>query len=231
MQPDDLDRSSLTKELDRRWKSAYRIRLRLPTLRTPRRVGQPVLLRLKGWASPPSVSPLLCHPERSRRTPRLAGGPPLTIFARHPHRGVPHPCVFCKGGRRCCVCHLILLWTRDQTHLAPAFPIPALRQERKGRGTHCLGNARKIKSLGHPPKLLNIIHIPVTGMQAKIMQDAIADSQQNPPPYSLGDEAGRNCDCASWAQQILDDAGINSGMSTPWPDVLMRNLQAVQDQQ
>jgi hypothetical protein len=30
---------------------------------------------------------------------------------------------------------LILLRTRDQTHLAPAFPTPALRKEREGRGT------------------------------------------------------------------------------------------------
>jgi hypothetical protein len=87
---------------------------------------------------------------------------------------------------------LILLWTRDQTHLAPAFPTPAhsaplrgcdffvFRQKAvlktkhlhakkihkfkkvttsqgrlfaknaKERGTHCVGNARKIKSPGHP---------------------------------------------------------------------------------
>jgi hypothetical protein len=53
--------------------------------------------------------------------------------------------------RRCCVCYLILLWTRDQTHLAPAFPTPALRNKREGRGTHCVGDASEIKSLGHPP--------------------------------------------------------------------------------
>src|SRR4029077_3316601 len=45
---------------------------------------------------------------------------------------VPHPCVRCKGAGRCCMCYLILLWTRDQTHLAPTFPTPALRQEREG---------------------------------------------------------------------------------------------------
>src|SRR6266481_1353461 len=63
---------------------------------------------------------------------------------------VPRPCVFCKGGRRCRVCYLFLLWTRDQTHLAPAFPTPALRKKREGTCTHCVGNARKTKSLGHP---------------------------------------------------------------------------------
>jgi hypothetical protein len=54
---------------------------------------------------------------------------------------VPHSCVFCQGGRRCCVCYLILLWTRDQTHLAPAFPTPALRRNAKEPGTRCVGNA------------------------------------------------------------------------------------------
>jgi hypothetical protein len=42
----------------------------------------------------------------------------------------------------------------DQTHLALAFPIPALRQKPQGRGTHCVGDARKIKSPGHPPELI-----------------------------------------------------------------------------
>ena len=74
-------------------------------------------------------------------------------------------------------------------------------------------------------KLLNIVHIPVTGMQAQMMQDAINQSQQNPPVYSLQTPDGRVCDCASWAQQILGDAGINSGPATPWPDTLMQQLQ------
>jgi len=37
-------------------------------------------------------------------------------------RRVPHPCVFCKGGQRCCVRYLILLWTRDQSHSRRHFP-------------------------------------------------------------------------------------------------------------
>jgi hypothetical protein len=37
-----------------------------------------------------------------------------------------------------------------QNHLAPAFPTPALRKKREGQGTHCVGNARKIKSPGYP---------------------------------------------------------------------------------
>ena len=77
-------------------------------------------------------------------------------------------------------------------------------------------------------KLLNIVHIPVTGMQAQMMQDAINQSQQNPPPYSIGGQGGRICDCSSWAQQILGDAGINSGPVTQSPDVLMQQLQQEQ---
>jgi hypothetical protein len=35
--------------------------------------------------------------------------------------------------------------------LAQAFPAPALRKEREGRGTPCVAVASKVKSLGHPP--------------------------------------------------------------------------------
>jgi len=35
--------------------------------------------------------------------------------------------------------------------LAQALPTPALRKVREGRGTHCVGDAGEIKSLGHPP--------------------------------------------------------------------------------
>jgi hypothetical protein len=32
-----------------------------------------------------------------------------------------------------------------------AFPTPALRKHREGRGTHSVSDSRKIKNLGHPP--------------------------------------------------------------------------------
>ncbi len=35
--------------------------------------------------------------------------------------------------------------------LAQALRIPALRKVREERGTHCVGDASEIKSLGHPP--------------------------------------------------------------------------------
>jgi hypothetical protein len=76
-----------------------------------------------------------------------------------------------------------------------------------------------------------MVHIPVTGMQAKIMQNAIAQGQQNPQPYSIGGQGGRICDCASWAQQILGDAGINSGPVTQSPDTLMQQLHQQQEPQ
>jgi len=34
------------------------------------------------------------------------------------------------------------------TLVAPAFPTPALRKRREERGTHCVGDANEIKSLG-----------------------------------------------------------------------------------
>ena len=80
-------------------------------------------------------------------------------------------------------------------------------------------------------QLLNMVHIPVTGMQAQMMQDAINQSAQNPPPYSVEGGGARVCDCASWAQQILGDAGINSGPSTPWPDTLIQQLNQQQPPQ
>jgi RHS repeat-associated protein len=80
-------------------------------------------------------------------------------------------------------------------------------------------------------QLVNMVHIPVTGMQAQMMQDAISQSQQNPPPYSIGGQGGRICDCASWAQQILGDAGINSGPVTQNPGTLIQQLQQEQPPQ
>jgi hypothetical protein len=52
------------------------------------------------------------------------------------------------------VCYLLLLRKSDQNHLAPASPTPALRQEREGRGIHCGGDSRKLRGLGHPPRII-----------------------------------------------------------------------------
>src|SRR5580698_5367610 len=42
---------------------------------------------------------------------------------------------------------------------ARAFPCPALHKEREGRGTHSVGDASKVKNLGHPPPSLVVRQI------------------------------------------------------------------------
>jgi hypothetical protein len=39
-----------------------------------------------------------------------------------------------------------------QTPLRMRLRYPPFAKNAKERGTHCVGNARKIKSLGHPPR-------------------------------------------------------------------------------
>jgi len=64
---------------------------------------------------------------------------------------VPHPCVVCKGGQRCGVRYLILLWRSDQPTCAGISDSRPSQKKREGRGTHCIGSDGEIKSLGHPP--------------------------------------------------------------------------------
>jgi RHS repeat-associated protein len=71
-------------------------------------------------------------------------------------------------------------------------------------------------------QLKKMVQIPVTGMQAQMMKGAINQSMQNPPPYAITGQTG--CDCGTWAQQILGDAGINSGPPAPLPGTLMQQL-------
>jgi RHS repeat-associated protein len=72
-------------------------------------------------------------------------------------------------------------------------------------------------------QLKQTVRVPVTGMQAQMIQNAIQQSTQNPGNYTLGD--GNGCDCGTWAQQMLGDAGINSGSSARLPSNLMNQLQ------
>jgi RHS repeat-associated protein len=78
-------------------------------------------------------------------------------------------------------------------------------------------------------KLLRMARIRATGMQAQILQNAMNQSAQNPPPYSVFGQTG--CDCGTWAQQMLGDAGINSGPPAPLPDNLMDQLNQIYPQQ
>jgi RHS repeat-associated protein len=75
-------------------------------------------------------------------------------------------------------------------------------------------------------QLKQTIRIPVTGMQAQMIQNAIDQSKGN---YTLGE--GNGCDCGTWAQQMLGDAGINSGSPARMPTNLMNQLQQIYPQQ
>jgi hypothetical protein len=72
--------------------------------------------------------------------------------------------------------------------------------------------------------------IRVTGMQAEMIQSGINNGIQNPPNYDIG--GGQlTCDCVSWPQQVLGDAGINTGPPTQIPSVLERQLDVLYPQQ
>ena len=73
----------------------------------------------------------------------IGRGPAFSdFFVHHFQQRVPHPCVFfCKGGRQCSMRYLIFYDATGINKLVLAFPIPALRNEREGRGTHCVADA------------------------------------------------------------------------------------------
>jgi hypothetical protein len=72
--------------------------------------------------------------------------------------------------------------------------------------------------------------VPVTGMQAQMIQNGINQGIQNPPNYDIGGGT-HTCDCASWPQQVLGDAGINTGPPTQVPNQLMNQLDTLYPQQ
>lgn len=77
-------------------------------------------------------------------------------------------------------------------------------------------------STGTPGQLRSFALIPVTGMQAQMIQNSINQSTAAPPNYSLNPALG--LDCATWAQQVLKDAGIQTGPMQPYPNDLMNQL-------
>jgi len=77
-------------------------------------------------------------------------------------------------------------------------------------------------SKGTPGQLRSFALIPVTGMQAQMIQNSINQSTAAPPNYSLNPALG--LDCATWAQQVLHDAGIQTGPMQPYPNNLMNQL-------
>jgi len=77
-------------------------------------------------------------------------------------------------------------------------------------------------SKGTPGQLRSFAIIPVTGMQAQMIQNSINQSTASPPNYSLNPALG--LDCGTWAQQVLRDAGIQTGPMQPYPNDLMNQL-------
>ncbi len=75
---------------------------------------------------------------------------------------------------------------------------------------------------GTTGQLRSFAMIPVTGMQAQMIQNSINQSTAAPPNYSLNPALG--LDCATWAQQVLKDAGIQTGPMQPYPNDLMKQL-------
>ena len=60
--------------------------------------------------------------------------------------------VYGAGGRRLCMRYSICYDATWINKLVPAFPTPAPRKHREGRGTHCVADASKFKSLGPATK-------------------------------------------------------------------------------
>ena len=74
-----------------------------------------------------------------------------------------------------------------------------------------------------PSTLVQNIPIPITGMQATLIQDAINQGTQSPPDYSLL-AARPACDCGTWAQGVMSACGLKSGPAAASPPRLIGQL-------
>jgi hypothetical protein len=73
---------------------------------------------------------------------------------------------------------------------------------------------------------LQNISIPITGMQANMIQSAINGSTVYPPNYSvMGPQPA--CDCGTWAQQMMLAGGLQSGAPAPVPAYLIEQLNQI----
>ena len=72
-------------------------------------------------------------------------------------------------------------------------------------------------------QLVKLVRIPVTGMQADMIRQSLQQSQSMPPGYT--DHPACGVDCTGFAQQILGDAGINSGPRVEYPKELIQQLE------
>jgi hypothetical protein len=79
----------------------------------------------------------------------LAGGTPFRLYSSFAlrDRGCPVLAFFARAGTMLPTPFLFL----RHKPAALCVAVPALRKVREGRGTHCIGEASEIKSLGHPP--------------------------------------------------------------------------------
>jgi hypothetical protein len=68
--------------------------------------------------------------------------------------------------------------------------------------------------------------IPITGMQATLIQNAINQSTQSPPPFSIFGPSPA-CDCGTWAQQTMSAGGVQSGGFAPIPQDLIKQLSQI----
>jgi hypothetical protein len=73
---------------------------------------------------------------------------------------------------------------------------------------------------------LQNISIPITGMQANMIQSAINGSTVYPPNYSvMGPQPA--CDCGTWAQQMMLAGGLQSGAPASVPAYLIEQLNQI----
>jgi RHS repeat-associated protein len=73
---------------------------------------------------------------------------------------------------------------------------------------------------------LQNVSIPITGMQANMIQSAINGSTVYPPNYSvMGPQPA--CDCGTWAQQMMLAGGLQSGAPAPVPAYLIEQLNQI----
>ncbi len=70
------------------------------------------------------------------------------------------------------------------------------------------------------------VPISITGMQATLIQNAINQSTQSPPPYSVFGPAPA-CDCGTWAQGAMAAGGVQSGPPAPIPQGLIKQLSQI----
>jgi hypothetical protein len=78
-------------------------------------------------------------------------------------------------------------------------------------------------------KIEGLVSITVPGIQAAIVQNGINEGILDAPNYDIYGGSS-TLDCASWAQEVLGNAGINTGASTEVPKTLMIQLDSLYPQ-